>query len=581
MIPSGYKNGKVYSVKPTDGTGDLTFTRASSATRVASNGLIERVRTNLLLNSVWANSGGTPTSWADGFSTGTLTSVTSIKNPSVNALRFVCSTQRREIIQTFTVNSGTILCFSSYVENATTPIEVRQMLRVGAVTGLGTTLFFKNNVAISDTTLVEADFTYTCQFTCTITGSFQFRIGAGVLSNVIGDITISMPQYEVGDIATDYIPTTTAAVSVGPVANLPRLNYPINSDGSVGCPSLLLEPQRTNLVTFSEQFDNATWTKLQTSLTANSIVSPDGFTNADTLTANGTSNEHQLRSTGVVTLTSGTTYTTSIFAKAGTNNFVQLIGSGSTYSATTYANFNIATGVLGDVGAGTTASIVAYGNGWYRCSMTAAANATSSTNTFLCSIVTSNTAIRGESNTLSTNVYLYGAQLESGAYATSYIPTLGSTVTRLADACSKTGISSLIGQTQGTLFLDIKYLSTGSTASSRWFKVFGTSNEIALAINGLDFIRSIVNNQSDTITTSPKSNTGIKIAWAYSASGVVLFVNGVEHALPNGSSQVISSLDSILFDASANTNFAEGNIYQALLFKTRLSNNALASLTTL
>jgi hypothetical protein len=59
-------------------------------------------------------------------------------------------------------------------------------------------------------------------------------------------------QLETGDIATDYIPTTTTAVSVGPVANLPRLNYPINSDGSVGCPSLLLEPQRTNVVPYSE-----------------------------------------------------------------------------------------------------------------------------------------------------------------------------------------------------------------------------------------------------------------------------------------------------------------------------------------
>ena len=51
LIPSGYKNQKIYSVKPTDGTGDLTFTRASDATRVASNGLIEKVRTNLVLQS--------------------------------------------------------------------------------------------------------------------------------------------------------------------------------------------------------------------------------------------------------------------------------------------------------------------------------------------------------------------------------------------------------------------------------------------------------------------------------------------------------------------------------------------------
>jgi hypothetical protein len=52
--------------------------------------------------------------------------------------------------------------------------------------------------------------------------------------------------------------------------------------------------------------------------------------------------------------------------------------------------------------------------------------------------------------------YIYGAQLEAGAYATSYIPTLGAAVTRGLDACSKTGISSLIGQTEGTLFVETK-----------------------------------------------------------------------------------------------------------------------------
>ena len=235
MIPSGYKNQKVYSAVPTDGLGDLTFARASTATRVNASGLIEAVasgvprldylgstcpklllepqRTNLLLNSVWANTGGIPTSWNIGFNTGTLTPVLSVKNTSVSALTFVCSTQRSEISQTFTVNSGTVLCFSSYVESAPTPTEVRQMLRVGPITGAGTTVFLKNNVPVSETTLVEAGSTYAAQFTCTLTGSFQFRIGAGVLSNITANITISMPQYEVGAYATSYIPTTTASVT--------------------------------------------------------------------------------------------------------------------------------------------------------------------------------------------------------------------------------------------------------------------------------------------------------------------------------------------------------------------------------
>jgi hypothetical protein len=326
------------------------------------------------------------------------------------------------------------------------------------------------------------------------------------------------------------------------------------------CPKLLLEPQRTNYQLYSE--NSSQWSTPADGLTVvyntSETIDPSGYYGAEKVTS-ASGNKRMFNG---LTNPSGA-LTMSAFVKKGTGDEFLL----RTTSSSVLIQYNLTTlAVTATAGTGT---ITNYGNGWYR--------VTASTS----SAIANEVARYQFPNADGEYMYFWGAMVENGAYPTSYIPTLAASATRGADAASKTRISSLIGQTQGTLFLDIKYLSTGSTASARWFKVFGTSNEIALAINGLDFIRSIVNNQSDTITTSPKSNTGIKIAWAYSASGVVLFVNGVEHALPNGSSQVISSLDSILFDASANTSFAEGNIYQALLFKTRLSNNALASLTTL
>jgi hypothetical protein len=98
-------------------------------------------------------------------------------------------------------------------------------------------------------------------------------------------------------------------------------------------------------------------------------------------------------------------------------------------------------------GASATATITDFGNGWYRCTMTATATATASGSGFSLRLITSATSARAESNSLATSVHLWGAQLEAGAYPTSYIPTTTATVTRNADVISKTGISSLIGQT--------------------------------------------------------------------------------------------------------------------------------------
>jgi hypothetical protein len=131
---------------------------------------------------------------------------------------------------------------------------------------------------------------------------FQFRITTSQISGS-ESFYVYGSQAEIG-VPTDYIPTTTTAVSVGPVANLPRLNYPINSDGSVGCPSLLLEPQRTNLNPYSEQFDNAEWEKTNTTITANATTSPDGYTNADALFETTTNDWHRLYDNGI-SVTSG------------------------------------------------------------------------------------------------------------------------------------------------------------------------------------------------------------------------------------------------------------------------------------
>ena len=183
--------------------------------------LVEPQRTNLLLNSVWAGGGSLPTSWTFATNTGTSTPVTSIKNPNVTAYRFITSTTRQDISQTFALVLNQVIAFSCYVESAIIPIPVSQMLRIGPVaTANGTVVFLKNNVVITSTTNVEAGFTYSAVLTCTTAGDFQFRIGSGVNSNITGDITISMPQVELGtgspsitSYSTSFIPTTIQAIT--------------------------------------------------------------------------------------------------------------------------------------------------------------------------------------------------------------------------------------------------------------------------------------------------------------------------------------------------------------------------------
>ena len=185
----------------------------------------------------------------------------------------------------------------------------------------------------------------------------------------------------------------------------------------------LIELVPRNLLTYSEQFDNASWIKTNTTVTANTTTSPDGTTTADTITGIGALGVRLIQSNSI-SFTASTSYSLSVFAKKDTNDFIQLfvpllIGG-------MHANFNLNTGVVGTLGTQTgntpTSSITNYGNGWYRCTINFTATTTISTVTSI-SIVTSASAVRSESNTLTTSLILWGAQLETGTTATEYFPT--------------------------------------------------------------------------------------------------------------------------------------------------------------
>ena len=543
LIPSGYKSGKVYSEIPTNGDGDLTFTRASSATRVNSAGLIEKVRTNLLAyseqfdNAYYGKVLGTATANAGIAPDGTLTADLFTKTSAINT---VSEVQKGSIYAITGAHS-----FSVYFKQSVGNGVLFRMDASGNTANVSfvfsTKVSTQGGANILSHSIEEL-----------ANGWFRLKMSANVIStswvvsicNLFGNPTndavlIWGAQLETGDIATDYIPTTTAAVSVGITANVPRLDY---SQGS--CPSLLLEPQRTNLLLRSEEFDNFAWTKTLTTVTANAATSPSGFMDADRIQGVGISAVIQN-----INMINGTTYTISVWIKsAGTaKDSLRLMQQ-------TNRSLNV------------TAT-----NEWVRYQFTF-------TNTYATSLQ-SNGIIRDAANN-DFDVYVWGFQLEVGSNATSYIPTLGTSVTRVADVANKTGISSLIGQSEGVLFWEgIALQLTDIVAINR-----STTNGIYINKGSGNLFRAAIYNSSNVIQFADTivRNTNTKIAIAYKSGDSALFINGAKIGSTNTSS---ITFNGALSEIRLNDNYLIETAPQfsknIAVYNQRLTDSELIALTTL
>jgi hypothetical protein len=343
-------------------------------------------------------------------------------------------------------------------------------------------------------------------------------------------------------------------------------------------PRLLLEPQRSNLITYSEQMDNADWLKINTTVTANVIASPDGYTNADKIIPANGNNIAVIYQTIVPAGTS----TASIYAKAGEFGGIVIA------TGTTGAFFNLTTGQYRTAYnvAPTAYSITSVGNGWYRCSVTLTSAAIDNLYIGANDNVSNDLTVTGNGTS---GAYIWGAQLEAGAYATSYIPTLGAAVTRGADACSKTGISSLIGQTEGTIFWEGKVGFNNSEVYVFLQNTLGNSIVDSIFIqraSGVGIVFNIYDSSTQVVNISGGTYTigqTLKIAAAYKLNDVVLYVNGVQIGTDTGAAiPATTSMQLGTYPALPTTeSYMSDNVKQALLFPTRLTNAQLAELTTI
>ena len=339
--------------------------------------------------------------------------------------------------------------------------------------------------------------------------------------------------------------------------NVPRLDY----TGST-CPSILVEPQRTNLLLRSEEFDNAIWNTSEVTITPNVSISPNGSLTAVRVLISGGGFIFQDS-----TCLPNTVYTFSFYARLGTIPFNKFL----------FALRDNTNGVF--IAQDLVPNVTLVTTEWRRV-----------TYTFTTPVGCLSLRPYVYRNTSSYNVgdtfFVWGAQLEAGANATSYIPTTTASVTRNADVISKTGISDLIGQTEGTIFAEVNF--TASNLSDRTIVNLSdntTANWIfirtsATVPNGIRF--RIANGGALQFDyNSSAISAGVhKLCLSYKLNNISAYIDGVK----------VSSSTTATIPATSKINIGcmhdnllqfNDRIKSALLFKTQLTDQECINLTTI
>ena len=288
--------------------------------------------------------------------------------------------------------------------------------------------------------------------------------------------------------------TTTARTYVGSDGllktaglNVPRIEFnPITRQ----CLGLLIEEQRQNLTPNSEDFTQAAWTKLNVTAASNVAISPDGNTTADSITETSANAQHYIN-TQSYSVSSGTTYTYSVFLKKGTGStapdWISILMFTGAFGAK-YIAFNVSTGAFGASSGGLTGTSKQYPNGWWRASVSSAAIATGVLGGAYIAFTNNVNVASAPTYTGQTtsNIFVWGAQFEAGSFASSYIPTTTTSLVRSADVCSITGaaFTGFYNQTEGAMVVKGSRIGLQPSPVPGYIQIDdGTANERILLYN--------------------------------------------------------------------------------------------------
>ena len=527
LTPTAYSDGSLNTVLPTDGNGDFDFSRGSSATRVNEQGLIEDV-TKLGSELVTNGNFDTDSDWQ-----------------KANAV----------------IEDGV----AKFQESVGTFSRVRQDT---GYTG-------------------QAKVTYTISFNNTSATTMQLRsYGGGMINSAIPatvgthtlyvNFTSNGISFQSGNFASgEEIHLDNVSVKeVIDSTDIPRIDY------TSGQGALLLEPQSTNKVTQSETF--STWSNTNASITSANLAAPDGSTSVIKMSSSGIGGgEHKVK------FNVGTNpATSSIFAKMGE---VRYIMNRRQVPATNWQSvvFDLQEGVVAANNYSSNAypKITHYGNGWYRCEVYYPSVNNNETGWGL----SDGTNQHYNATNTTDGLYIWGAQQEDLSYATSYIPTEGSTVTRNADAADNSGNADLINSTEGVLYAEILkkqdnndnfiLISLNNDASNT------DHNSVTLGFDAhIDFYFRVKSNNtvvllSDTITAN--KNQFYKVALKYKSGDCAVWIDGVKQATSTTAFTFAQTLDNLSFDYKGNGQLPfYGNVKSVAVFKEALTDEELAQITS-
>jgi hypothetical protein len=397
------------------------------------------------------------------------------------------------------------------------------------------------------------------------------------------DVEIWGAQLEQRSAVTDYTPTTTQPITnyipvlLTAASGVARFDHNPTTGESLG---LLVEEQRTNSILQSEDF-TTTWSVTRASVIANTIVSPNGTLTGDKLVEDTTASNSHFISQSSLSFTSGTTYSYSLYAKAAERTVVRLALPSAAFGAAVAYNFDLVAGTatLVTAGTGNTASITAVGNGWYRCVVSAQATSTTNGTNQIFLISGGFATYTGDGYS---GIYIWGAQLEVGAFPTSYIPTVAATVTRNADAASMTGtnFSSWYRADEGGIYCETS-APVVSVSPTPW-AIFGTGDNRFQQFyqNFTTVVNRLRSNGTDyDMAAITVAATGFKkLTMAYQTSSAAAVVNG--GAATTSSPAILPVVHSLrIGNDSSNSSAFNGTIKKFAFYPSRLSNSQLQALT--
>jgi len=397
-------------------------------------------------------------------------------------------------------------------------------------------------------------------------------------------------QFEQRSAVTAYTPTTTQPITnYIPVlqtaaAGVARFDHNPTTGEALG---LLIEEQRANLVTYSDDFADAAWTKSAASITSNTIVAPDGTLTGDALIENTATNEHRINQTASATLNAN--ITASLYVKAqptGTGRSVRLLvannGATTNNISCVFTNtggvFTAGAGVNSGTASGATGTVTSVGNGWYRLIVTGIPDPGVGSGTALSRINLHSGATVNYTGDGYSGIFIWGAQLEAGAFATSYIPTTTASVTRNADAASMTGtnFSSWFNNAEGTVYVESVPALSGTNG---FFAINDNTNNNAInaywSTNPQFQIRT--NNVSEA-TISKSASAPFKLAGAYKVNDIATTVNG--DSVSTDTSATIPVVTQMrIGQTGSGVNSTNGTIRKIAYYPQRLTNAQLQALT--